>query len=109
MSRFGIFKWPYGIFYNKSSYIAVSFVDLAMVPIMYERRSKVRGSKICEVEGCNKEKQHSVARSALDDSLPGMKIESRGKTVQLCKEHYKEYKNATKDDRELSWLRRTGS
>ncbi len=73
---------------------------------MYERKSKPRDSKICDVTGCKKNKKQAVPENPLKEALPEMKYDSEGKNIQLCKDHYKEFKKATKDDREMNKLRK---
>lgn len=58
--------------------------------------------KICEVESCSEEAVRAV--SADKARKAGLSVsKSRGK-VHLCKKHYKEFKKATKKDRELERL-----
>jgi hypothetical protein len=58
--------------------------------------------KICDVSGCSEEAVRTV--SAEKARKAGLSIsKSKGK-VHLCKKHYKEFKKATKKDRELERL-----
>ena len=58
--------------------------------------------KVCEVSGCSDEAVRSV--SAEKARKVGLSVsKSRGK-VHLCKRHYKDFKKATKKDRELERL-----
>lgn len=56
--------------------------------------------EVCDVAGCDKQAERSInikqaARSSLQLKSPGLR------SVHLCKEHYKEYKKETKQDREI--------
>lgn len=57
----------------------------------------------CDVAGCDKPAERSInikqaARSNLRLKSPDLR------SVHLCKEHYKEYKKETKQDREIDQL-----
>ena len=54
--------------------------------------------KICAVPNCGKESFQTVPGDLAHKAFPS--IEAKGK-VHLCKEHYREYKKATKKEREL--------
>ncbi|MDD3398014.1 MAG: hypothetical protein PHW93_00230 [Candidatus Methanomethylophilaceae archaeon] len=63
--------------------------------------SSVEG--VCDVNGCEAESERSIAvKKVIEAGLP-LKNESI-KKVQLCKQHYKEFKKTTKKDRELDKL-----
>lgn len=59
--------------------------------------------EVCDIQGCDKCAERSfnikqVARS-------GLVLKSEGlRQVHLCKEHYKDYKKQTKNDREIDQL-----
>ncbi len=52
----------------------------------------------CSVSNCEKETIRSIAASKV--TAAGLKIDVE-RRAYLCKEHYKEYKKATKKDRTL--------
>jgi hypothetical protein len=56
-----------------------------------------KGEK-CSVVGCNKEAMKSLATEKV--AKTGLKV-GNGRRSYLCKEHYKEYKKATKNDKKL--------
>ncbi len=58
----------------------------------------------CDVVGCGNEAYRSI--SAKNVSKAGLKIKKDRGKAHLCREHYKEYKKATKKDRELERLGR---
>jgi hypothetical protein len=59
----------------------------------------------CGVAGCNEPAVKSYSREAVEKT--GLKAaDEKSKRMHLCKEHNKEYKKATKDDRKLESLGR---
>ena len=57
----------------------------------------------CNVDGCDKDAARSLNTKKVQDA--GLRLNSTGKKSGLCKEHYKEWKKATKDDRSLERAR----
>ncbi|MGE4274708.1 MAG: hypothetical protein AB7E27_01440 [Candidatus Methanomethylophilaceae archaeon] len=58
---------------------------------------------VCDVAGCEEAAERSIATKKVTDS--GLPLKDEGiKKVGLCKNHYREYKKATKKDRELDKL-----
>ena len=57
----------------------------------------------CNVEGCDADAVRSLNTKKVEDA--GLRLNSSGKKSGLCKEHYKEWKKATKDDRSLERAR----
>jgi len=53
----------------------------------------------CNVDGCSNEGARSLNTAKIEQA--GLRLKSAGKKAVLCKEHYKEWKKETKDDREL--------
>jgi len=60
----------------------------------------------CSVSGCGKDAVRSIAAAKV--TAAGLKIGAERRTY-LCKEHYKEFKKATKKDRTLEKWRHQGS
>lgn len=58
----------------------------------------------CDVIGCREPAHRAI--SAKNVAKAGLKVKKERGKVHLCKEHYKEYKKATKKDRELDRLGR---
>lgn len=58
----------------------------------------------CDVIGCNEPAHRAV--SAKNAMKAGLKVKKERGKAHLCKKHYKEYKKATKKDRELERLGR---
>jgi len=61
-----------------------------------------KGAK-CNVTGCDKDGVRSLTTSKVKDA--GLRISSSSKKTPLCKEHYKEWKKATKQDRDVERAR----
>ena len=70
------------------------------------RKSSARGSEseVCDVEGCSEPIKKSVSAKKAKDALKDMKFKGSGKKYRLCKEHYKQFKKATKESRSLERL-----
>jgi hypothetical protein len=60
----------------------------------------------CSITGCDKDAVRSLPAGRV--TAAGMKI-GVARRAYLCKEHYKEYKKATKKDRTLEKWRQQGS
>ncbi|MEW5761004.1 MAG: hypothetical protein AB1779_09585 [Candidatus Thermoplasmatota archaeon] len=70
---------------------------------MAEMHHKVEREKVCEVKGCDKLGVRSLPMKKVSSALScDFKVE--GKRVELCKEHYKEFKKKTKKERLLDTL-----
>jgi hypothetical protein len=66
------------------------------------RRKKPEGddSNLCLVKGCQNPVKRSMSGRAVSKALPDMKFKVKDpRRVRLCKEHYKEFKKATRDER----------
>ena len=57
----------------------------------------------CNVDGCDADAVRSLNTKKIEDA--GLRLNSSGKKSGLCKEHYKEWKKATKEDRSLERAR----
>jgi len=69
------------------------------------RKSKSENDKIqCNVINCTKLSKRSLSFKRVEEALPKIKFEKVRKKVHLCKEHYKEYKKATKEKRKIETL-----
>lgn len=56
--------------------------------------------KTCDVKGCDGKKKKSVPAGKASKKA-GLDIEAEGSNAYLCKKHWKDYKKATKEDREM--------
>ncbi len=61
-----------------------------------------KGAK-CNVDGCDNDGVRSLNTTKVESG--GLRVSSNNKKSVLCKTHYKEWKKATKDDRELERAR----
>ncbi|MCK4718493.1 MAG: hypothetical protein KAT70_07470 [Thermoplasmata archaeon] len=67
------------------------------------RHAKKEEKDNCSVEGCKEPSHKSLSRKKAADVLTST-LSQGGRHVHLCKEHYKQYKKATKKDREIERL-----
>ena len=64
-----------------------------------------KGAK-CNVNGCDKDGVRSLTTSKVEGTgLSVFSVLSSSKKTVLCKEHYKEWKKATKQDRDVERAR----
>jgi len=61
-----------------------------------------KGAK-CNVDGCDNGGARSLNTTKVENA--GLRVNSAGKKSVLCREHYKEYKKESKDDRALERAR----
>ena len=61
-----------------------------------------KGAK-CNVEGCDQDGTRSLNTAKVENA--GLRVNSKGKKTDLCKDHYKEWKKESKDDRSLERAR----
>lgn len=60
----------------------------------------------CGVSNCGKPVKRHFPVGRVSAALPGEKVKGAGRSVGLCKDHYRAFKKATKSDRDLeraSW------
>lgn len=67
-------------------------------------RNKKEEKEKCDVMGCEEEAKRSIPLKKAKRGLPKEEFSESGRRVHLCKEHYKQFKKATKKDRELERL-----
>lgn len=58
--------------------------------------------KECEVKGCSSEAARSVSAKKVAKS--DLSVEAERGNIHLCKDHYKQFKKSTKEDRKLERL-----
>jgi hypothetical protein len=80
-----------------------------MTATMAELHHKLKeDEEVCGVKGCGNPAVRSLPTKKVSGNIPaGLKGEDARRT-HLCKEHYREYKRATKDERvtdALAWQR----
>ena len=57
-------------------------------------------AKVCDVVGCDKESERSISLKQIAASPLKLK-DQNVRSAHICKDHYKEYKKATKTSRDL--------
>ena len=71
---------------------------------MKHKRKSKRRNKTCHVKGCNEEKKQSVPARKVKKTNLEVEGSSASGNVYLCKKHWKEYKKATEEEREMRQL-----
>ena len=61
-----------------------------------------KGAK-CNMDGCDDDGARSINTAKVEAA--GLRVSGAGKKAVLCKTHYKEWKKASKDDRDLERAR----
>ncbi len=61
-----------------------------------------KGAK-CNVEGCDNDGVRSLNTTKVENA--GLKVDSTSKKTVLCKDHYKEWKKESKQERDLERAR----
>jgi hypothetical protein len=59
------------------------------------------GPEVCGVQGCGKEAQRSLSTKKVKEALPDLKLIGDPRRVHLCKDHYRQFRKKTKEEREL--------
>ena len=73
---------------------------------MASRRSRQKESADkCDAVGCESDSTRSLSRKKVEASVD-FSFGGDGKKVALCKEHYRKFKKATKEERTLDSLGR---
>ncbi len=68
--------------------------------VKFEKKARIVKNIECSVEKCKNNYERSISLKLVSES--GLKLKSdKGKKAYLCKEHYKEYKKKSKDDRQV--------
>lgn len=55
----------------------------------------------CAVAGCGKPAERHFGRGKVEAALEGERIRATKGSAGLCRDHYRKFKKATKEDREL--------
>lgn len=55
----------------------------------------------CAVADCDKPAERHFARAKVEAALPEKKLRTGRGSAGLCREHYRAFKKATRDDRKL--------
>lgn len=57
--------------------------------------------EVCGVQGCGKESKRSLSTKKVKEVLPELRLIADTRRVHLCKDHYKEFRKKTKQEREI--------
>jgi hypothetical protein len=68
-------------------------------PSFYNSMGKVEKGVTCNVQGCDQIALRSMSGTKAAMAIDLM-VDSSNKRIYLCRQHYKEWKKATKEDRE---------
>jgi len=61
--------------------------------------------EICQIKECSNEVVRSIATRNLTKALPKIRVDDdKKKRTHICKDHYKQFKKATKEERDLQRL-----
>ncbi|MGQ0537127.1 MAG: hypothetical protein ACT4PT_13775 [Methanobacteriota archaeon] len=71
---------------------------------MPSRHSEGAGAEPCSISGCKDQSERSLSFSRVEGAFPKGSLNASHGKAKLCKKHYKEWKKATKDERELDHL-----
>jgi len=56
---------------------------------------------VCGVQGCGKDSKRSLSTKKVKEVLPDLKLIGDPRRTHLCKDHYKQFRKKTKEEREL--------
>lgn len=76
-------------------------------PSMAKRRSKREpedATTPCGIVDCEEDYKRKIATDNVRKAFDKDDYEAERGKVPLCKDHYKDYKKATEDERDLRWL-----
>lgn len=59
------------------------------------------GDEVCGVQGCGKDARRSLSTKKVKEALPDLKLIHEARRVQLCKDHYRQFRKKTKEEREI--------
>ncbi len=72
---------------------------------LFRKKAEADDPEKCSVRGCNLPVKRSISAEAVHGAVPSLEFKGKDpRRVRLCKEHYKEYKKATREDRKLDRL-----
>jgi hypothetical protein len=56
---------------------------------------------VCGVQGCGKESRRSLSTKKVKEALPDLRLIAESRRVHLCKDHYRQFRKKTKQEREV--------
>ncbi len=57
--------------------------------------------EICGVVACGKEAKRSLSTQKVKQALPELKLIGDPRRIHLCRDHYRQFRKKTKEEREL--------
>jgi hypothetical protein len=63
--------------------------------------SSVAADEVCGVQGCGKEARRSLSTRKVKEALPELKLIGEPRRIHLCKDHYRQFRKKTKEERDL--------
>ena len=73
-----------------------------MVEFRRKKKDEKDDPNLCSVKGCQGPVKRSMSAKGVVKALPDLQWKTKDpRKVRLCKEHYKDYKKATKEERKL--------
>ena len=71
--------------------------------VEFRRKKEVKEDvSLCSVKGCDNPVKRNMSGRSVKKALPDMEFKVKDpRKVRLCKDHYKEFKKATKEERKL--------
>ncbi len=61
----------------------------------------VAADEVCGVQGCGKEARRSLSTRKVKEALPDLKLIGEPRRIHLCKDHYRQFRKKTKEERDL--------
>jgi hypothetical protein len=62
--------------------------------------SAMAAGDLCGVQGCGKEARRSLSTTKVKEALPDLKLIGEPRRIHLCKDHYRQFRKKTKEERE---------
>jgi len=61
----------------------------------------VAAGEVCGVQGRGKEARRSLSTRKVKEALPELKLIGGPRRIHLCKDHYRQFRKKTKEERDL--------
>jgi thymidine kinase len=62
--------------------------------------SAMAAGDVCGVQACGKEARRSLSTKKVKEALPELKLTGEPRRIHLCKDHYRQFRKKTKQERE---------
>jgi hypothetical protein len=64
----------------------------------------VARERVCAVSGCGQEAARSLSTKKVKEALPELSLAGEARRAQLCRDHYRQFRKKTKEERTLERL-----